>query len=183
MSGTNQKGDTTIMKKHSRIIFVMAACLAGFIGQSGALAASTNSVWGVTVVSTLSVDKAAATSDPATFTFLSDGTFGVLVGSTALDGTYTNTTKSLTLTFSTNSVASLESNVVNIISSDVSPEVVVTFKSSKLSKIKLKDGVPGKVTDKISGKGSLTEGTKTRSKSFSFTYLFTDWTNTFGTTF
>lgn len=171
------------MKKHSPVIFVMAACLAGFIAQSSAFAQTTNSVWGVSVVSTLSVDKEAATTDPATVTFLSDGTFGVLVGSTELDGTYTNTTKSLTLTFSTNSVASLESNVVDVISSDVSPEVVVTFKSAKLSKISIKDGVPVKATDKISGKGSLTEGTKTRSKSFSFTYLFTDWTNTFGTTF
>ncbi len=43
------------MKKHSRIIFVMAACLVGFIGQLAAVRRqSTNSVWGVTAVSALS---------------------------------------------------------------------------------------------------------------------------------
>ena len=168
------------MKKHSRIIFSMAACLAVFIGQSGAFAATTNSVWDVSVVSTLSVDKSATTTDPGTVTFLSDGTFSLVVDANEFDGTYTNTTKALTLTFSPTGVAGLESNVVDFIHSDIGSEIAVSIKSSKLSKIKLKDGVPGKVTDKISGKGSLTVEGKTRSKSFSFTYLITDWVVSLG---
>ncbi len=55
--GINQKGDATIMKKHTRIIFVMTACLAGFIAQSPAHAATTNSVWNVNAVSTLQAGR------------------------------------------------------------------------------------------------------------------------------
>ena len=166
------------MKKHSRIIFVMAACLAGFIGQSGALAASTNSVWSLNAVSSLSAGKIKdAETNAATATFLSDGTFGLLVGSSTLNGTYTNTTKSLTMTFSTNSVVALESNAYDFVTSLVPSEITITIsKIGKLSKIQLKDGVPVKATAKISGKGSETVSGKTKSKSFSVTDLLIDWT-------
>lgn len=161
----------------------MAACLAVFIGQSGAFAQTTNSVWDLTAITELSAGKIKDTStNSANAVFLSDGTFALVHGTNQYDGTYTNTTKSLTVTFSPSALAALESNVVILISSEV-PGVTVTIKSSKFSKIKLLDGVPVKVSDKISGKGSETIDGKTRSKSFKFTTLYTEWTLSSGTVF
>jgi hypothetical protein len=173
------------MKKQSRVIFFMAAGVAMFVGQLAAFGQTTNSVWDVSAVTELSAGKTKDLStNSVTAVFLSDGTFDLTAGTNVFDGTYTNTTKALTVTFSTNSVAALESNVVDFIHNQLDPEIVVTIKSSKFSKIKLsKTGVPVSVSDKISGKGSLTVEGKTKSKGFTFSTLWTSWTLTSGTNF
>lgn len=171
------------MKKHSLVKFFMAACLAGFMGQLAAVGQTTNSVWDVTAVSALSAGKIkGSVTNSATAVFLSDGSFALVSGTNSYGGTYTNTTKSLTVTFSPSGLATLESNVVELITTDV-PGVTISIKSSKLSKIKLLNGVPVKVADKISGKGTETIGGKTRSKSFSFTTSWTTWTLSSGEIF
>lgn len=173
------------MKKQSRVIFFMAACLAIFVGQLTAFGASTNSVWSVNAVTELKAGKTKDLStNSVTAVFLSDGTFNLLAGTNVFDGTYTNTTKALTVTFSPGSVTALESNVVDFIHNQLDPDIVVTIKSSKFSKVKLsKTGIPVSVSDKISGKGSLTIEGKTKSKGFSFSTLWTAWTLSSGTAF
>jgi hypothetical protein len=184
LSGTNQKGEAT-MKKRSRIIFVMAACLAGFIGQSPARAATTNSVWDVTAVSTLKAGKIKdVATNAATAVFLSDGTCSILVGSDEFDGTYTNTTRTLKITFSPGGVAALESNAFDFATSLVPSGITITIKNiSKLPSIQLKNGVPVKATERISGKGSETVRGRTASRSFTVTDLLIAWTLSSGTNF
>ena len=172
------------MKKHSLVVFFTAACLTGFMGQLAAVGQTTNSAWNVTAINTLSAGKIKdAGTNSATAVFLSDGTFSVLVGTNEFGGTYTNTTKSLTVTFNAGAVTGLESNAVDFIAARVPAGVTLSIKSSKFSKIQVKNGVPVKVSDKISGKGSETVGGKTRSKSFTFTYLLTDWVLSSGANF
>jgi hypothetical protein len=178
-------GDTSIMKKHTLVKFFMAACLAGLMGQVAAFGQTTVSSWNITAVTELKAGKTQDLStNSATATFLSDGTFTLLAGTNTFGGTYTNTTKALTVTFSAGSVIGLDSNVVDFIHSNVGAEVVVSIKSSKFSKIKLsKTGIPVSVSDKISGKGSITVSGKTKSKGFSFTTLWTEWVLSSGTAF
>ena len=166
------------MKRHSEIILITAACLAGFIGQLSALGQSTNSAWNLTAVSSLSAGKIKDTqSNSATAVFLSDGTCLFSIGSSSIDGTYTNTTKSLAITLSANGVAAVESNAFDFVTSVVPSGVTISIKGSKFStKIALKNGVPVKAEDKISGKGSEVVRGKTRSKSFTVTDLLIDWT-------
>jgi len=172
------------MKKHALVKFFMAACLAGFMGQLAAVGQTTNSAWSVTAVTELKAGKIKDLStNSVTAVFLSDGTFNLTAGTNVFDGTYTNTTKALTVTFSTNSVAALDSNVVDFIHNEVSTDIVVSIKSSKFSKIKLKNGAPVSVSDKISGKGTLVIEGKTKSESFSFSTLWTAWTLSSGTNF
>ena len=172
------------MKKRSRIIFVMAACLAGFIGQSPAHAANTNSTWNVTAISKLKAGKIKdIATNAATAVFLSDGTCNITVGSDEFDGTYTNTTRTLKITFTAGGVAALESNAFDFATSEV-PEVTITItKAAKLGSIQLKNGVPVKASEKISGKGSLTVRGRTLSRAFTDTDLLVNWTLSSGTIF
>jgi hypothetical protein len=173
------------MKKHYGIVFIMAACVVGFIGQLAASGATTNSVWDVTAVATLKAGKLKAVeTNAATAVFLSDGTCSILVGSDEFDGTYTNTTRALKITFSPAGVAALESNAFDFATSQVPSGITITIKSaSKLPSIQLKSGVPVKATERISGKGSETVGRRTASKSFTDTDLLINWTLSSGTTF
>jgi hypothetical protein len=173
------------MKRHTRVIFFMAACLAGFIGQSPARAANTNSVWDVTAVTTLKAGKIKdVVTNAATAVFLSDGTCSIVVGSDEFDGTYTNTTRSLKITFSPGGVAALESNAFDFATSLVPSGITISIKSaSKLSPIQLKNGVPVKATERISGKGSAIVRGRTASRSFTVTDLLIDWTLSSGTAF
>jgi len=173
------------MKRHSRIIFVMATCLAGFIGQLAAGGATTNSVWDLTAVSTLKAGKIKdASTNAATAVFLSDGTCSILVGSDEFDGTYTNTTRSLKITFSAGGVAALASNAFDFATSLVPSGITISIKSiSKLPSIQLKNGIPVKATERISGKGSATVRGRTASKSFTVTDLLINWTLSSGTIF
>jgi hypothetical protein len=184
-SGTNMKGDAIIMKKHTRIVCFMAVCLVGFMGQLAAFGATTNSVWTLTSISTFKLSKInVAQTNPVTAVFLSDGTCSILVGSDEFDGTYTNTTRTLKITFSPAGVAALESNAFNFATSQVPSGITITIKSaSKLPSIQLKSGVPVKATERISGKGSETVGRRTASKSFTDTDLLIDWTLSSGTNF
>jgi hypothetical protein len=185
LSGTNQKGDATIMRKHSRVIFFVVACLAGFMGQLAAFGATTNSVWNLTSVSTFRAGKIhVARTNAASAVFLSDGTCGLLIGADEFGGTYTNNTRQLKLTLGTGGVAALKSNAVVLIQAQVPSGVTITVKSVKFNKnITLKNGVPVKATDTISGKGCETVGTRTKCKSFSLKTLWTNWTLTSGTDF
>jgi hypothetical protein len=171
------------MKKHSLVRFFMAACLAGFMGQLAAFGQTTNSVWNVNAVSALSAGKIKDTqSNSATAVFLSNGSCSFSIGSREIDGTYTNTTKSLAITLSTNGVAALESNAYDFVTSLVPSGVTISIKSSKFpTKIALKDGIPVKAEDKISGKGSEVVKGKTKSKSFTVTDLLIDWSLSSGT--
>jgi hypothetical protein len=169
------------MKKHSLVKFFMAACLAGFMGQLAALGQTTNSAWNVTAISALSAGKLkSADTNSATAVFLSDGSCSFSIGSRSVTGTYTNTTKSLAITLNPAGVAAIESNAFDQATALV-PEAVITIKSSKFpTKIALKDGVPVKASDKISGKGSITVNEKTKSKSFTVTDTLVDWVATSG---
>jgi len=173
------------MKKHTLVKFFMAACLAGFMGQLAAFGQTTNSSWNIAAVTELKAGKTMDLStNSATAVFLSDGTFSLASGTNTFGGTYTNTTKALTVTFSAGSVTALENDVVDFIHNNLSSAIAVSIKSSKFSKIKLsKTGIPVSVSDKISGKGSLTINGKTKSKGFSFTTLWTSWTLSSGTAF
>jgi hypothetical protein len=173
------------MKKHSRVVFFTAVCLAGFIGQLAAFGATTNSVWGLTSISSFKAGKIKVVqTNAASAVFLSDGTCSLLIGTNQFAGAYTNNTKQVTLTLGTGGLASLKSNAVDLIKAHVGSGVTITVKSVKFSKIKLsKTGEPVVATDTVSGKGSETIGGKVRSKSFSLKTLWTDWTLTSGVDF
>ena len=173
------------MKKHSRVVFFMAACLAGFIGQLAAFGATTNSVWNLTSTSTFKAGKIhVVETHAATAVFLSDGTCSVLVGGGEFDGNYTNNTKQLKLTLGAGGLAALKSEALALIQAQV-PTATLTVKSVKFSsKIKLSTtGVPVIAKDTVSGKGCETFGTKTKCKGFKLTTLWTDWTLSSGTNF
>jgi len=173
-----------MMRKQSRIILFMAACVAGLMGQVAAFGANTNSVWDLNSINLLKVSKLnAVETNAGTAVFLDDGTFSVTVGTNEFDGTYTNNTKQLTMTLGADSVAGLESNMVDFVvnAADLPPEITITVKSLKVSKIKLsKTGVPEVLTTTLSATASETEGNKTRKKSFSTKSLLTDWVNVSG---
>jgi hypothetical protein len=173
------------MRKHTRIVYLVAAFLAGFIGQLAAFGATTNSVWDLNNINLLSVGKLKAVdTNAATAVFLSDGTFSVLVGTNEFDGTYTNTTKQLTMTLGAGSQAALESNIVDFVLNQIPPGIDITVKSLKVSKIKLsKTGVPGPLTTTMSATASETVQGKTRHKSFSTKSLLTDWVLSSGVAF
>ena len=183
-SGTNQKGDATL-KKHSRVVFFVAVCLAGFIGQLAAFGATTNSVWGLTSVSSFKAGKInVVKTNAATARFLSDGTCSLQIGTNQFAGTYTNNTKQLTLTLGAGGQASLKTNALELIQAQV-PDATLSVKSVKFSsKIKLStNGVPVLATDTVSGKGCETVGTKTKCKGFKLKTLWKSWTLTSGTAF
>jgi hypothetical protein len=174
------------MKKYSRVVVaVAAACLMGVTGQLNAFGATTNSVWSLTSLSSFSAGSLHFTeTNPATAVFLSDGTCSLLVGANAISGNYTSNTKQVTLTLTADGLVALETNAVEIVQTRVPPEVSLKIKSGKFSsKIALKNGVPVSTTDTVSGTGSETEGSKTKSKNFSLKTLWTDWTLTSGANF
>jgi hypothetical protein len=173
------------MKKHSRVILFVAACLAGFMGQSAAFGATTNSVWDVTSISSFKAGKIKVVeTNAATAVFLSDGTCSLLIGTNEFAGTYTNTTKQVTLTLGAGGTAALKTNALDLIQAQV-PSATLTVKSVKFSsKIKLSTtGVPVKATDTVSGKGCETIGGKAKCKGFSLKTLWTDWTLSSGSNF
>ena len=175
------------MKKHSRVVFCMAACLAGFIGQLAAFGATTNSVWDVTSISTFKVPRThliVIQTNAATAVFLSDGTCSLLVGGGAFDGNYTNNTKKLKLTLGTGGQAAMKTNALDLIQPHV-PTATLTVKKVKFSStIKLStNGVPVKATDTVSGKGCELVGNKTKCAGFSLKTLWTTWTKTSGADF
>jgi|HubBroStandDraft_6_1064221.scaffolds.fasta_scaffold402835_2 hypothetical protein len=175
------------MKKHSRIIFVMAACLAGLMGQLTAFGANTNSAWNVSAVSKISAGKIKdSETNSATAVFLSDGTFNLTIQGAAntIGGTYTNTASSLTITLSTNGVAAVASNTFDAATAVAPGGITISItKVGKPSRIQLKNGVPQKGTDRISGKGSEEVRDRTVSRSFSVTDTLIDWTLSSGTNF
>ena len=173
------------MKKHSRVVFFTAVCLAGFIGQLAAFGATTNSVWDLSAISSFKAGKIKVVeTNAATAVFLSDGTCSLLIGTNQFSGAYTNTTKQIKLTLGAGGVAALKTNALDLIQAQV-PSATLTVKSVKFSsKIKLSTtGVPVKATDTVSGKGCETIGGKTKCKSFSLKTLWTDWTLSSGTHF
>jgi hypothetical protein len=172
------------MRKHSRVVFFVAACLAGFMGQLAAFGATTNSVWAVTSISTFRAGKIhVVETNAAHAVFLSDGTCSLLLGTNEFAGAYTNTTRKVTLTLGAGGVAALRSNAVALIQAQV-PAATITVKSVKFNKnITLKSGVPVKATDTVGGKGCETFGTKTRCKSFTLKTLWTNWTLSSGADF
>ena len=171
------------MKKRSGIIIIMAVCVVGFIGQLAASGATTNSVWDVTSISTLSAGKTKIiATNPATAVFLSDGTCSLLVGTNTFGASYTNTTRLLTLHFSVDQTAALESNAVDFVTAIV-PGAAITLKSAKFSKIPLKLGVPVKATETISGLGSEVISGKLRKKGFKFITAWTSWVLSSGVAF
>jgi hypothetical protein len=172
------------MKGHSRVVFFVAACLAGFMGPLAAFGATTNSVWNLTSISSFKAGKIKVVeTNSASAVFLSDGTCGLLIGADEFGGTYTNNTRQLKVILGAGGLATLKSNAVVLIQAQVPSGVTITVKSVKFNKnITLtKAGVPVKATDTISGKGCETVGTKTRCKSFSLKTLWTDWTWSSGT--
>jgi len=182
--GDNRKGDEA-MKKHTRVILVVAGCLAGFMGQLAAFGANTNSLWNVTSISLLSAGKTKIVETNAVSAlFLSDGTCSFLVGTNTYAGTYTNNTKQVTVTLSAGGLAGLESNAADFAISQVPPQVTIKIKSIKFtSKIPLKNGIPSKAGDTVSGTGSETVSGKTKSKSFSVKTALTDWVLSAGAIF
>jgi hypothetical protein len=174
------------MKKQSWVVFVMAVCLAGFIGQA-AFGATPVSTWSLSAVSLFSAGKIKdVVTNTATAVFLSDGTASLLVGTNTFAAAYTNNTKQLTLTLTAGGLAALKSNAVDLIQGAINdPAVTITVKSVKFSsKIKLsKTGVPVSTTDTVSGKGSVTVSGKTKSKSFTLKTLWTNWVLTSGVDF
>ncbi len=179
------------MTKRSRIVVFLATCLAGFMTQVAAFGQTTNSVWDLDLVATFKAGKFNTNeTTSATAVFLSDGTASLIHGTNEYSGTYTNTTKQLTLTLGTNGLAALKADAVSLIDSAIDDtNITITVKSVKFSdKIKLTStGVPESTKATISGKGSETgivKGkTKTVSKSFKLTLLFTDWTLSSGSDF
>ncbi len=114
--------------------------------------------------------------------FLSDGTCGIVVGSDEFDGTYTNTSRTLKITLSPDGLAALGSNAFDFATSVVPGGITISIKKvGKLSSIQLKNGVPVKATERISGKGSETVRGRTASRSFTVTDLLVDWTFSSGT--
>ena len=172
------------MRKHSRVVFFMAACLAGFIGQLAALGANTNSAWDLTSISLFKVAKInVVETNSATAVFLDDGTCSLLIGTNEFAGTYTNTTKQVTLLLGAGGLTALKSNAVDLIQANIPPGINVAVQSVKFAKIKLSNGVPVLETDTVKGKLSETVGSKTRSKGFSLKTLWTDWTLSAGSNF
>ena len=169
------------MQKHSRVVFFMAACLAGFIGQMTAFGQTTNSVWDGSSISTFKAGKVhLAITNPVTAVFMSDGTASILYNGDVYAGTYTNTTKLLKFNLGDVGIATLKTDVAALLESE-DPSVTWTVKSVKFSpKIKLSTtGVLETLTDTVTGKGC--EGTKC--KSFSLKTLWTDWTLVSGSNF
>ena len=167
------------MKKHSRVVFFTAVCLAGFIGQLAAFGATTNSVWGLSAISSFKAGKInVVRTNAATAVFLSDGTCSLLIGTNEFTGAYTVKKTQVTLTPSAGGLAAVKSNALELIQAQV-PSATLTVKSVKFSKIKLTNGVPAKASDTVSGKGC--EGTKC--KGFKLKTLWTNWTLTSGTNF
>jgi hypothetical protein len=160
----------------------MAGCLAGFIGQWTAFGATTNSVWDLNSINILKVGKLqASATNAATAVFLSDGTCSLLVGTNEFDGTYTNNTKQLALTFD---ATALKSNAVDFVLTLVPPgAATITVKSLKINKITLKNGIPTKAGDSVKASVSAVVKGKTKSKGISITTLWSDWTLSSGTTF
>lgn len=179
------------MKKHLRVVSVMAVCIAGFMTQVAAFGASTNSVWNLDFVATFKAGKIdRVETNSGTAMFLSDGTASLLHGTNEYSGTYTSTTKQVTLTLGTNGLAALKADATALIDAAIDdPAITITVKSVKFSnKIKLSStGVPESTKATIGGTGSETvtvKGkTKTASKSFKLTILFTDWTLVSGSDF
>lgn len=190
LSGTNHKGDAN-MKKHLRVVSVMAVCIAGFMTQVAAFGQTTNSVWDLSTIATFTAGKIKVVeTNAATAVFLSDGTASLIHGTNEYSGTYTNTTKQLTLTLGTGGLAALKADATDLIDSAIdNTNIIITVKSVKFSnKIKLTSaGVPESTKATISGSGSetgLVKGkTKTVSKSFKLTLLYTDWTLASGSDF
>ncbi|MGD0061615.1 MAG: hypothetical protein ABSD58_19580 [Verrucomicrobiia bacterium] len=173
------------MKKHFRVVSVMAVCIAGFIGQLSASGASTNSVWDLTSISVFKVAKITKDlTNSASALFFSDGTCALQVGTNSFTGNYTvaKKGKSITLTPDTGGEAAIGNYIDSAIESYDS-SVTATAKSGKFSKITLsKTGLPLKATDTVSGKITYTNGKgKLVSKSFSVNTLWTDWTWSSGT--
>jgi hypothetical protein len=154
------------------------------MGQMAAFGATTNSVWDVTSISLLSAGKLKAVSTNAvSAVFLGDGTCSFLEGTNTYAGTYTNNTKQVTVTLSAGSLTGLESNAAAFAEAEA-PGVTITIKSIKFtSKIPLKNGIPSKAGDTVSGKGSITVSGKTKSKSFSVKTALTSWTLSAGQVF
>ena len=174
------------MKRHTRVVLLVAGCLAGFLGQLSAFGASTNSVWDLNFINTLKVGKLQASdTNAATAVFLSDGTCSLLIGTNEVDATYTNNTKQVTLTFDAVGQAALESNAVDFLETLVPPgEATITAKSLKLTKIKLsKTGVPVLETDTVKLTVSAVVKGKTKSKGISVKTLWTDWVLSSGEAF
>ena len=173
------------MKKHSRVSFLTALCLAGFIGQWTAFGASTNSVWDVTSISAFKAGKIhAVRTNSAVAVIFTDGTASVQVGGGEFDGNYTNNTKKLTLTIGAGGLAALKNEALALIQAQV-PSATLTVKKVKFTpKIKLSTtGVPVKATDTVTGKGCEVIAGKNRCKSFTLKTLWTNWTLVSGTDF
>lgn len=164
----------------------MAACLAGFIGQSVAFGATTNSVWDLTAVSVFKVAKInVAKTNSVTAVFLSDGNCSLLLGTNEYAGTYTAKKSQVTLLLGNGGLGTLKSDAVTLIQDAINDSAItVTVKSLKFSKITLKNGVPVKATDTISGTlcGTTSKG-KVKCKGFSLNTLWTNWTLSSGTNF
>ncbi|HTS19013.1 MAG TPA: hypothetical protein VMP11_15675 [Verrucomicrobiae bacterium] len=174
------------MKQRLWVVICVAACLTGLFGQMAALGATTNSTWSLTAISlfkvaSLKVDK----TNSVTAVFLSDGTCSLLMGTNEYAGSYTTTKNSVVLTPTAGGKAAIESDAVALIKAAIDdPAVTITASSLKFSKITLsKAGVPVKITDTIKGKGSATVKGKVKSKSFTLTTAWIDWTLTSGTNF
>jgi len=175
-----------MMKKHSRVVFFTAVCLAGFIGQLAAFGATTNSVWDLSAIFSFKVAKInVAQTNAASAVFLSDGTCSLLISTNEFTGSYTNTAKQITLILG-EGLTALKSNAVELITEKIDDtNITVSVKSVKYTTIKLtKDGVPVKETDTVSGTLSGKNGKgKVKTKSFSLKILWTDWVKESGTVF
>ena len=169
------------MKKSPWIVCTVAVLFAGMSAQISAFGATTNAVYNLTSESIFKVSKYKVDeSHSAAAVFLSDGTCSLLVGGSEFTGTYTVKKNQVVLSPDVNGLAAMESNVVSLISSQI-PEVSVSVKRIKFSKISIKNGVPTKATDSVTGKLSATVNGKLRSKGFSLKTLWTNWTLVSGT--
>ena len=167
------------MKKSPWIVFCVAVLFAGLSWQMTAFGASTNAVYSLTSESVFKVGKLKVDqSHAATAVFLSDGTCSLNVGTNVFSGTYavSKSGKQATLTPDVNGLAAIKSNVVALISAQVSAGVTISVKSVKFSKIVRKKGALFAM-DTVSGKGC--EGKKCRG--FSLKTQWTNWTLVSGT--
>ena len=163
------------MKKRSPVVFFMAVCLAGFIGQLAAFGQTTTAVYAVDATISYKVGKTTGSlgSVSGTAVFLSDGSFSLIGGATNglhFAGTYSvaKNGKTAKVTSSKSETATMESYIASLIETDLSG-VTATVKSLKWSKLSLSDGAPVSATVKGGGKGC--EGK--HCKSFTFTVTAT----------
>jgi len=165
------------MKKHSRVVFFMAASLAGFIGQMAAFGQTTNASYTLQSIITIKAGKFKTNlTYSATAVFLSNSNCFLNIDDLVLSGTYTLSKNGKQATLNPD-ISADESTVISFIESKI-PEITPTVKTIKFSKItRLSEGAPStKTKATVTARGKYTESGSSKAKGYSFKAVAEEWT-------